>query len=193
MLYGTMDGAYNWWETLDAEMADLGYYRSKADPLVRSQHANGNITITSTYTDDTTGISSSPEEAERAKEELGWRYEVKDLGEANMILEIHVERDRAAGTISISQRAYLEWVLKRFGMTDCNTKLTPLPLRVTLSKDQGPKTQEDRVLMADKPYREVLGSIMYAQIGTRPDLPYHMQCRHSANMPLTLELLIGMH
>ena len=23
-LYGTMDGAYNWWETLDAEMSELG-------------------------------------------------------------------------------------------------------------------------------------------------------------------------
>jgi hypothetical protein len=171
-LYGTMDGAHNWWETLDVEMSELGYYCSKADPSVRSRHANGNITITSTYTDDTTGISSSPEEAKRAKEELGWRYEVKDLGEANMILGIHVERNRMAGTISISQRAYLERILKRFGMTDCNSKPTPLPPGITLSKDQGPKTQEDRVLMADKPYREVLGSIMYAQIGTRPDLSY---------------------
>ena len=61
-LYGTMDGAYNWWETLDTEMSELGYYCSKADPSVRSRHANGNITITSTYTDDTTvrGLPSFP-------------------------------------------------------------------------------------------------------------------------------------
>jgi hypothetical protein len=70
----------------------------------------------------------SREEAERAKEELGWKYEVKDLGEADIILGIHVERDRQAGTILISQRAYFEQVLKCFGMSDCNTKLTPLPL-----------------------------------------------------------------
>ena len=31
-LYGMMDGAYNWWETLDAEMLELGYYCLKADP-----------------------------------------------------------------------------------------------------------------------------------------------------------------
>lgn len=52
----------------------------------------------STYTDDTTGISSSPEEAQRAKDELSWNYELKDLGEVNMILGIHVEHDRTAGT-----------------------------------------------------------------------------------------------
>ena len=71
----------------------------------------------STYTDNTTGISSSKEEAERAKDELGWHYKVKDLGEAHMILGIHIERDRQAGTISISQHAYLEWVLKCFRMS----------------------------------------------------------------------------
>ena len=165
-LYRTIDGAYNWWETLDAEMSELGYYHLKADPSVCSRHANGNVTITSTYTDNTTGISSSPEEAKRVKEELGWHYEVKDLGEANMILGIHVEHDRTAGTISISQHAYLEQVLKCFGMTDCNSKATPLPLGITLAKDQGPKTQEDHALMANKPYWKVLCSIMYAQIGT---------------------------
>lgn len=35
-LYRTMDGAYNWWETLDAEILELGYYCSKADPSVHS-------------------------------------------------------------------------------------------------------------------------------------------------------------
>lgn len=191
-LYGTMDGAYNWWETLDAEMSELGYYRSKADPSVRSRHADGNVTITSTYTDDTTGISSSCEEASRAKEELGWKYEVKDLGETNMILGIHVERDRSAGTISISQRAYLEQVLKHFGMSDCNSKTTPLPLGIVLSKDQGPKSQEERKRMADKLYLEVLGSIMYAQIGTQPDLSYAVS-KLSANTHPTLDLRTGKH
>ena len=32
-LYGTMDGAYNWWDALDKDMADLGYYCSKANLL----------------------------------------------------------------------------------------------------------------------------------------------------------------
>ena len=35
-----------------------------------------------------------------------------------------------------------------------------------------PITAEDRAFMADKPYRELLGSIMYAQIVTQPNLSY---------------------
>jgi hypothetical protein len=171
-LYGTMDGATNWFEALDEEMTELGYYQSKADPSVRSRHADGEVTITSTYTDDVTGISSTTAGAELAREELGWKYEVKDLGEASLVLGIRIDRNRDAGTITISQRAYLERVLARYGMAECNPRPTPLPLGVELTKGQAPSTEVDRHFMKDKPYREVLGSVMYAQIATRPDLSY---------------------
>ena len=161
-----MDGTNNWWGMLDNEMGELGYYHSKADPSVRSRHADRNITITSTYTNDMTGISSSKQEAERAKEELGWMYETKDLGDANLVLGIRIDRDRDAGMISISQRAYLEWVLERFSMTDCNPRTTPLPPGIVLTKEQTPQTTEQRTFMANKPYRELLRSIMYTQIAT---------------------------
>ena len=115
-----MDRAYNWAKTLNKEMGELGYYRSKADPVVRSRHANSNTTITSTYTDDTTGISSSKEEAKHANDELGWTYETKDFGDTNLVLGIRIDRDRKAGTISISQHADMECVLDHFGMADCN-------------------------------------------------------------------------
>ena len=39
-------------------------------------------------------------------------------------------------------------------------------------KDQAPETDDDWQFMADKPYREVLGSVMYPQIATWPDLSY---------------------
>ena len=106
-LYSTMDGVANWWETLDRDMLELGYCQSRADPLVHSRHVDDEITIMSTYTNNMTGISSTKEGAERVKAELGQRYKIKNLGEANLILGIKIERDREAGTLSISQHAYI--------------------------------------------------------------------------------------
>ena len=57
-------------------------------------------------------------------------------------------------------------------MTDCNPTPTPITLGTPLTKQQAPLTDEDRQFMANKPYREILGSIMYAQIATQPDLSY---------------------
>lgn len=171
-LYGTMDGAYNWWQELDKEMKELGYYRSQADQCVRSRHVNGEVTITSTYTDDVSGLSTTVEGSIEARKELGLKFKVKDLGEVNLILGIRVTRNRQAGTISLDQRPYLERVLERFGMTDCNPRSTPLPPGIQFHKADSPLNEEDTRFMKDKPYREALGSIMYAQLATRPDLSY---------------------
>lgn len=171
-LYGTMDGAYNWAKSLNADMKNLGYYRSQADPSVRSRNVDSEITITCTYTDDVTGISSTPEGGALARRELTQSYKTKDLGDAKLILGIRIDRDREAGTLTISQRAYLERVLARYGMSNCSPQYTPLPVGVILEKSQVPTTTEDHQYMKDKPYREVLGSVMYAQIATRPDLSY---------------------
>ena len=35
-----------------------------------------------------------------------------------------------------------------------------------------PRSDEDRKYMANKPYREALGSLMWAQVATRPDLSF---------------------
>ena len=134
-LYGMMDGAANWWQTLDEDMRELGYHQSRADTAVHSHHEDSETTITSTYTDDTTGISSTKEGAERAKAELGQRFKTKDLGEANLVLGIKIERDRVAGMISISQGAYPKHILECFRMADCNPVPTPIALEAPLMKE----------------------------------------------------------
>ena len=57
-------------------------------------------------------------------------------------------------------------------MLDCNAKSTPLPSGTALSESDSPKMDEDHHYMKDKPYREALGSCMWAQVATRPDIAY---------------------
>ena len=171
-LYEMMDGVANWWETLDKNLRALGYKFLRVDPSVHSHHIDGETTITSTYTDNTMGISMMKKGAERVKAELGRKYKTKDLGEASLMLGIKIERDREAGTISILQCAYLKWVLNCFEMSEYNPATTPISLGTVLTKEQSPSTDEDQQFMAGKPYCQVLGSIMYAQIATCPDLSY---------------------
>jgi Reverse transcriptase (RNA-dependent DNA polymerase) len=66
VLYGTMDSATNWFQALDEEMGELGYYKPKANPSIWSHHADGEVMIMSTYTNDVTRISSMTAGAEAA-------------------------------------------------------------------------------------------------------------------------------
>ena len=91
-LYGTMQGAHDWAITLDRTYTEHRYYTSKADSQVRSKVVNGELTLTTTWTDDVLGASTTPAGEVEAKEELRSSYEIKDLGEAKYILGMKIER-----------------------------------------------------------------------------------------------------
>jgi hypothetical protein len=171
-LYGTMDAGHNFQHEVVGSFESLGYYRSLADPCIHSRVVDDVHTITSTYTDDIFGISSTTAGGRTASEELDTCFDTKDLGEPTYILGIEIKRDANAGTISLSQRTFFERVLVEFGMADCNPKPTPLPIGIVLSESDCPTTDEDKAYMKDKPYRRALGKVHWGAGGTRPDLVY---------------------
>ncbi|KAF8955453.1 hypothetical protein BDZ97DRAFT_1857816 [Flammula alnicola] len=60
-------------------------------------------------------------------------------------------------------------------LTYCNPKATSFPPGLTLSNLSSPRTEEDRIFMKDRPYREVLSSLMWASSTTPWDL-FPCQC-----------------
>ncbi|GLB45567.1 putative reverse transcriptase (RNA-dependent DNA polymerase) [Lyophyllum shimeji] len=57
-------------------------------------------------------------------------------------------------------------------MQDCNPRPTPLPAGIRLLESQSPSTEAERAFIEGKPYHEILSSLMWAQVATRPDLSY---------------------
>ena len=70
--------------------------------------------------------SNSAPMLQRGKLQLSTKFDVSDQGEAHYILGISIKRDRSAGTMSLSQPMYIENILRRFGMENCNPVKTPL-------------------------------------------------------------------
>ena len=182
-LYGTMQAGHTWWHELDGMHTDLGYIRSQVDESVHSRRVGSELTLLSTYTNDVTGASTTTAGAAEAKRELKEKYKLKDGGELNYMLGIKVEWNRANRNISISQSAYIACILKRFCHEDCAPASTPLPPGTKLSDLNSPENDAEREEMSKLPFRELLGSLMYLYIGTRPDLSFAIQylSRYQAN------------
>ena len=51
---------------------------------------------------------------------------MKDLGEAQDVLNMHIERDRKRKEISIQQSSYIHGILARFQMGDSYAVATPM-------------------------------------------------------------------
>jgi hypothetical protein len=81
-------------------------------------------------------------------------------------------RDHTACTISLSQTAYIDDIVKCFDLTDAKSYATPMVPRAIYSKKDVPASPEESVRMKNTPYCEVVGSLMYATIATRPDIAY---------------------
>jgi hypothetical protein len=171
-IYGTMQGAHDWYETLTDTYNKLGYISSRADPCVRYKVDGDEYTLTDTYTDDVFGASKTHEEAKRRKEEMGQEWEIKDVSDNEYFLGTRVQQDLNLGTIRLSQRPYWEHVLNRFDLTNITPRNTPLPVGLTLDQSMSPKTESEKLVMKNKPYRPILGSVMWGQLATRPDLSF---------------------
>jgi hypothetical protein len=89
---------------------------------------------------------------------------VKDMGRVSRVLNLQVEFSDAG--ISISQQAYTHSLFPVFGMEDCKAVSTPIATAPFVqNSSQLPFSDATK-------YRSAVGKLMYAMIGTRPDIAF---------------------
>ena len=76
--------------------------------------------------DDILLASSDINLLQETKKFLSSNFDMKDLGEISFVLGIEIHRDRRNVVLGLSQKAYLEKVLKKYGMHV--SKPTPVPI-----------------------------------------------------------------
>ncbi|KAM1696422.1 hypothetical protein ACFXTN_027951 [Malus domestica] len=171
-LYGLKQSPRQWYKRFDRFMIEQKYTRSHYDHCVYFRKLqDGTFIYLLLYVDDMLIACKSKVEIERLKTQLSNEFEMNDLGEARKILGMEIERDRAKGKISLCQKQYLKKVLQRFRMNENSKPIsTPLASHFKLSASMSPKTVEESQYMAQIPYANVVGSLMYAMVCTRPDI-----------------------
>jgi hypothetical protein len=116
------------------------------------------------YVDDFFVFHNSPEEACKLKNVLKQNFRMKDLGPAAQVLNcMEIKRDVEKKTLKISQTQFIKDLLHKFGMSDSNPIGTPLDVNVKLSRAKD---------IDNKPYQQLIGSLMYLSVCTRPDITY---------------------
>ena len=91
------------------------------------------------YVDDILLATNDIGMLHETKKFLSKKFEMKDLGDASFVLGIQIHRDRSRGILSLSQKSYIEKILKRFGMHDCKLGDTLVAKGDKFSLSQCPK------------------------------------------------------
>jgi len=74
--------------------------------------------------------------------------------------------------IGLSQKGYIEKILKRFNMHTCSSCAAPIQKGEKLFNFECPQNDNEIAEMEKVPYASAVGSFMYAQVCTRPDIAF---------------------
>ena len=161
-LYGLKQAGHEWNKLLDKYLKSLGYIRCETDPCAYWRIKNGIFSMIGGHVDDMLMIVTKGH-GQQMVDELKEVMEIKDLGQAERYLGVKIEHDRKAGTIKISQPAYIDKILEDFQMTGATIKTTPGNNSVKLSSTKG-ECHPD--------YNKMTGQLQWLATMTRPDIAY---------------------
>jgi hypothetical protein len=171
-IYGLKQASRQWYLKFDEVMKTQGFMKNQVDQCTYLKMSGSNFAILVLYVDDILLASNSLDMLHESKRLLSHNFDMKDLGEASYVIGIEIHRDRSNGTLGLSQKAYIDRVLTRFNMQHSSPSVAPVVKGDVFGSFQCPKTEDEKAQMRMIPYASVVGSLMYAQVCTRPDIAY---------------------
>lgn len=175
-IYGLKQASRVWNIKFNDFIIKFGLIRSRADPCIYYRHlrpgeSDEELTIFILYVDDGLILSNIKSVLTDMVEFLGKEFEVRSLP-ADRFIGVDINRNRHLGTIHLSQPEYVQRVLERFNMSNCNPLAVPADPCVKLSPQMSPQTEEEKQEMTKVPFMECIGSVMHLTHLTRPDIAY---------------------
>ena len=146
----------------------MGFVCTFTDHSVYVYECGSSVIIVPLYVDDLLIGFKDEEHMLRIKKALEERFKMTDAGPASWVLGMQIWIDMLQGMVSIDQSQYIRKVLQRYGMADCKPVATLLPKKVMLRA----ASDEEAEAAWNYLYLQVIGSVMYAMLGTRPDIAY---------------------
>jgi hypothetical protein len=162
-LYGLKQSPRAWYSNLRGHLENLGFTATEADAGLFVMKTGSSWTYVLLHVDDIL-IAGPLEGVNIVKSMLSGVFKVKDLGESSFYLGMDIARNRKEGALVLSQRRYVSDLLDKYLGADVKPKGTPLPPGCKLTKAGTPLDQ------TGCSYSEVIGSLMYLAVCTRPDI-----------------------
>lgn len=154
-LYGLKQAARMWYLLVSDFLKEIGFSPMAVDPTV-FRHTESHVII-GVHVDDFMLTGEDEVAIEKVKEQLKGRFEMKDLGEAESILGIRIQRHGKKLTIDQSQ--FAKETVVQFLYDDSMKHVTPMESEAIrkLAEDPGEPLSQDEWLK----YVELLGKLIW--------------------------------
>ena len=170
-IYGLKQAPHVWNEKFNDFLILFGFTRSKHDPCVYFRRRETEILIMAIWVDDGLICSNNKTAIAEIISFLATHFEMRSLP-TDRFVGLELTRNRKEKKLWVNQKAFIEKIIHRFNMSQCNPKLTPADPNVRLSKEMEPKTNSQRQEAKKLPYQQAVGCLNYLAQTTRPDIGF---------------------
>ncbi|UYV67617.1 hypothetical protein LAZ67_5001384 [Cordylochernes scorpioides] len=169
-LYGLKQSSRNWNKKFTNFLYSHNFKTSDADPCIFIGTHNDSNVILALYVDDGIILSKDKEAIAIIMDELEHAFDITS-GSVNFFVGLQIKQSEDRTSIFIHQSSYIDKILSKFNMADCIPASVPMDPSVILTKQDCP-TPEQKEKMPKFPFREAVGSLMFASCVSRPDITY---------------------
>ena len=163
-IYGLKQASRQWYYKFHQVIISFGFEMNMVDDYIYHKFSGSKHIYLVLYVDDILLATNDIGMLHETERFLSKKFEMKDLGDASFVLGIQIHWDRSRGILGLSQKSYIEKILKRFSMHDCKPGDTPVAKGDKFSLNQCPKNNFEIQEMQQIPYASAIGSLMYAQV-----------------------------
>jgi hypothetical protein len=140
-LYGLKQSGREWYIEACRGLKTLGFMPCFSDPSIFVTEDRS--LIIGLYVDDMLVLGKDPQAVDAIIQGMKGIWEIKDIGDVDLILGLRVLRNRATGTLKINQTAYIQSIIDRFRLQDATPIGLPVGDRNTLIQGTADEPQAD--------------------------------------------------
>ena len=162
-LYGLKQAPRCWTEAFKGFLKSIGLKESSLDPCLYHRIEKDRKILVAFWVDDGLVATSCKGDAEHFFDKMSQVFEITVTDKVEYFLGVQISRI-SKNSIFINQACYVDKILEKFDMQSANAVDTPI--------DPG---WDDSIVKSNElnvPYREAVGSLMYLQVVSRPDIAF---------------------
>ncbi|GJV74665.1 retrovirus-related pol polyprotein from transposon TNT 1-94 [Tanacetum coccineum] len=164
-LYGLKQAPRAWYDELSNFLVSNGFSKGSIDPTLFITKHGEDILLVQIYVDDIIFGSTNPKLSKRFGKLMHSKFDMSMMGELKFFLGIQIHQSPRG--IFINQAKYAQEILKKHGMTSCDSIGTPMATKHLDADLSGTPVDQTK-------YRSMVGALMYLT-ASRPDI-VHATC-----------------
>lgn len=166
-IYGLKQATKAWHDMLHKFLMEIGFVRSYADNCLYLYRERNVLIILIVYVEDIKIAGNDGTKVTEIVDLFSHEYTIRvDKGDSKFLGTPIFEND---DYVQLHHQIYITDLLAEYNMTTCKPAHTPLPSGLELSSKS---TEDGGETMEKRPYQQLIGSLLYLENTTRPDISY---------------------